>query len=143
MILHNAKHLARGINLIKNSKITIGSITVDGGRAQLKALSFEWDGSLRNRYIDDSEYIKKILVNHCLCHKINNAYKHAYDKSDDINSLVDSIREVADICREHIADIKEVCPSVQLTRWIIDYDVCNFILKHQEETRQLILRFFV
>ena len=57
-----AELLARGINLIKNSKIVIGSITVDGGRAQLKALSFEWTGSLRNRYIDDGEYIKKFML---------------------------------------------------------------------------------
>ena len=67
-----AEHLARGINIIKMAKINICSITVDGNRAQLKALSFEWDGSIRKRYIDNGDFIKKIMLNHCLCHKINN-----------------------------------------------------------------------
>ena len=127
-----AEHLARGINFIKFNKISIASLTVDGNKAQLKALAFDWVDSLRNRYIDQDEYINHILVNHCLCHRINNAYKATYSKSADLRSIVDHLRNLSEECRSHPEDIHEVCPKVQLTRWVVDFDICQFILNHQQ-----------
>ena len=70
-----AEHLARGIDFLRINNIPVGSITVDGNRAQLKALSFTWSNSLRRWYIDHDDFMKRIIVNPCLCHRINNSYK--------------------------------------------------------------------
>ena len=126
------EHLARGINFLKTNKIPIASLTIDGNKAQLKALSFDWRDSLRNRYIDSDDFIKHILVNHCLCHRINNAYKRAYNLSPELKTVVDHLRQLSEDCRKRPEDVLDTCPSVQLTRWVIDYDICCFILNHAQ-----------
>ena len=130
------EHLARGLDLLRISRIPVGSITIDGNRAQLKALSFSWKDSLRNRYVDHNDYIKHILVNPCLCHRINNSYKSAYRNSEKLKEVVDNLRTLAKLCREHPADVLDVCPSVQLTRWLVDYDICCFILNHRQRIKK-------
>ena len=126
------EHLARGINFLRINKIPIASLTIDGNKAQIKALSFEWRDSLRWRYIDTNDFIKHILVNHCLCHRINNSYKAAYKKSTSLKTIVDHLRDLSRQCRNHPEDVLDVCPSVQLTRWVVDYDICSFVLNHSQ-----------
>lgn len=130
------EHLARGLDFLRINKIKVGSVTVDGNKAQLKALSFTWKKSLRNRYIDHDEFLKHILVNPCLCHRINCAYKAAYNKCDELKEAVDMLREIAVECKDHPADVLDVCPSVQLTRWVVDYDLCTFILNHKQRIKK-------
>lgn len=130
------EHLARGLDFLRINKINVGSVTVDGNRAQLKALSFTWKKSLRNRYIDHDEFLKHILVNPCLCHRINCAYKSAYGKCEELKEAVDMLRGIAIECKNHSADVLDVCPSVQLTRWVIDYDLCTFILNHKQRIKK-------
>ena len=130
--------LAHGLFFISNNNINIGSITVDGNYVQLKALSFNWKNSLRNRYIDSKGILKHIIVNNCLCHRINNCYKKAYSKDDDLKTAVDYIRDVSRQCKENISDVLDVCPSVQLTRWVIDYDICTFIINHAQRIRKFL-----
>ena len=124
------EHLARGLDFLRIARIPVGSITVDGNRAQKKALSFEWKDSLRRRYLDHDDFLKHILVNPCLCHKINNAYKASYKTSVDVLIVVDYLRDLCEQCRKHPEDILCVCPKTQLSRWVIDYDLCTFILNH-------------
>ena len=130
------EHLARGLDFLRINKINVGSVTVDGNKAQLKALSFSWKKSLRRRYIDHDDFLKHILVNPCLCHRINCAYKSAYRNCEELREAVDMLREIAVECKEHPADVLDVCPSVQLTRWVIDYDLCTFILNHKQRIRK-------
>ena len=126
------EHIAKGVNFLKINKIPVASLTIDGNRAQLKALSFEWEDSLRNRFIDENEFIKKILINHCLCHRINNSYKAAYGNNIELKVVVDNLRDLCNKCRSNPEDVLSLCPSVQLTRWVIDYDICTFIINHHQ-----------
>ena len=127
------EHLSRGLEYLRISKIPVGSLTVDGNTAQLKALSFKWSKSLRRRYIDHDDFVKRMIVNPCLCHKINNAYKRACRNCPELCKIVKSLRLLSEDCREHPDDIKGVCPRVQLQRWIVDFDICSFILDHAEQ----------
>ena len=131
------EHLARGLDFLRINNIPVGSITVDGNRAQLKALSFTWPDSLRRRYVDHNDFMKRIIVNPCLCHRINNAYKRAYNWTVDLLLTVDNMRDISEECRKRPQDVLGVCPKVQPTRWIVDYDICSFIIEHN----QLIQRF--
>ena len=124
------EHLAHGIFFISNNNISIGSITVDGNLAQLKALSYDWNDSLRHRYIDDKDILKHLIVNKCLCHRINNCYKCSYSHNEHLKQAVDYMRQIAAECRDNIGYVLDICPSVQLTRWVIDYDICCFIINH-------------
>ena len=124
------EHLAHGIFFISNNNINIGSITVDGNLAQLKALSFEWNDSLHHRYIDEKGILKHLIINKCLCHRIHNCYKSAYSHNEELKQVVDYIRGIAIECRANINHVLDICPSVQLTRWVIDYDICCFIINH-------------
>ena len=91
---------------------------------------------MRNRYVDHNEFIKHILANPCLSHRINNSYKLAYSKSKELKKIVVILRSLAAACKEHAADVLDVCPSVQLTRWVIDYDICCFILYHKQRIQK-------
>ena len=101
------EHLSRGLEFLRINKIPVGSITIDGNRAQLKALSFDWINSLRHRYIDHDDFSKHILVNPCLCHRINNAYKAAYRNSQDLQTVVKLISQIASEMKENI-EIKDL-----------------------------------
>ena len=50
---------------------------------------------------------------------------------------VDHMREISEECRKRPQDVLGVCPKEQPTRWIVDYDICSFIIEHN----QLIQRF--
>lgn len=127
------EHLARGLDFLRINGIPVGSVTVDGNTAQLKALSFTWKNSLRRRYIDHDDFMRRILVNPCLCHKVNNAYKMACKKCPELGGNVSRLRALCSECRQHPNDVKGVCPNVQLQRWIIDYDLASFIIDHADQ----------
>ena len=84
---HYTEHLAIGLEFIRINNIPVGSITIDGNRAQLKALSFDWVNSLRHRYKEHNEFTKHIIVNPCLCHRVNNAYIASYRKNETLKKL--------------------------------------------------------
>lgn len=130
------EHLARGLDFLRINNIPVGSVTVDGNKAQLKALSFTWPDSLRRRYVDHNDFMRRIIVNPCLCHRINNAYKRAYNWTVGLLLAVDHMRDISEECRKRPQDVLGVCPKVQLTRWIVDYDICSFIIEHNQQIQQ-------
>ena len=130
------EHLAHGIFFISNNNISIGSITVDGNLAQLKALSYDWNDSIRHRYIDEKDILKHLIINKCLCHRINNCYKCSYSHNEHLKQAVDYMRQIAVECRDNICYVLDICPSIQLTRWVIDYDICCFIINHVQRIQK-------
>ena len=84
-------------------------------KRSLKHFHFHGRKCLR-RYIDNDDFLKYILVIPCFCHRINCTCKSAYRKCEELKEAVDMLREIAVECKEHPADVLDVCPSVQLTR---------------------------
>lgn len=132
------EHLARGLDFLRINQIRVGSVTVDGNTAQLKALSFDWSDSLRRRYIDHDDFMKRILVNPCLCHRVNNAYKAACKKDILLNYVVENLRRISNKCRDNRDKLSAMCPKAQLSRWIVDYELCSFILNHVDQVDAII-----
>ena len=69
------------------------TIVVDGGTAQKKALSLSWKGSIYN--ITNNQIIRKIIPVPCICHRINNAYKHAFKSCKFLKAVLTKIREIS------------------------------------------------
>lgn len=132
---HYTEHLARGLEFLRINNIPVGSITIDGNRAQLKALSFDWLNSLRHRYKEHNDFTKHIIVNPCLCHRVNNAYKAAYRKNKSLRVIVNNMRALSQLCRNCPEKVNGVCPKIQDQRWIIDFDICDFLLKHYAQIK--------
>ena len=132
---HYTEHLAIGLEFIRINNIPVGSITIDGNRAQLKALSYDWLNSLRHRYKEHNDFTKHIIVNPCLCHRVNNAYKAAYRKSESLKKIVNNMRALSQLCRSCPEKVNGVCPKIQNQRWIVDFDICDFLLKHYAQIK--------
>lgn len=132
------EHLARGLDFLRINKIRVGSVTVDGNTAQLKALSFDWSDSLRRRYIDHDDFMRRILVNPCLCHRVNNAYKAACKDDILLERVVENLRRISNECRNNRDKLSAMCPKAQLSRWIVDYELCSFILNHVDQVGEII-----
>lgn len=106
----------------------IGSIIIDGSKAQINAIHQILENSKDNTF-------KKIIVIPCLCHRIQNALTMCVKNQKDkhlyvINSyIVKAMYQNANI-------IKAICPSHISTRWIYDYDIVKFIVDHRLKISQ-------
>lgn len=62
-------------------------------------------------------------MNPCLCHWINCGYKSVYRKCEELKEAVDMLRGFAAECKDHLADVLDVCPGVQQRiRKFFDFD---------------------
>ena len=115
-------------------KIKIASVICDGNRAQKKAFSYEWGLSLR--FKDD--FLKRIIYIPCICHRLDNAYKYHASHDETLKNIVENIKSYPRILNDHIEEIGAKCPLAVSTRCIYDFDVLNFIIKHQNKTKSFI-----
>lgn len=109
---------------LKKYKIMIGSIIIDGSKAQINAIHQILENSKDNTF-------KKIIVIPCLCHRIQNAITMCVKKSKKINTFMSSIHILSKQCIKNANIIKAICPSHISTRWIYDYDIVKFIVDHR------------
>lgn len=111
--------------------------TFDVNTAQLTPLSFDWSDSLRRKYIELSDFMKGILVNPYLCHRVNNAYKATCKKDFLLGYVVKNFWRINNKCSDNHDNLSEICPNTQSSRWSVDYELCSFILNHVIELKIL------
>ena len=115
--------------------MNVGSCICDGNRAQKKAFSFSWEGSLRFK----NQWLKSIIFIPCLCHRIDNAYKYHASHNEALKILVSRIKTYPQVINEHKNEIGAKCPPAISTRWIYDFDILDFIFKHKESVEPHII----
>ena len=135
---HYIKAIPSGLRQLILSKVNIGSIVIDGNKAQLKAFSPSYKKSLYN--VSDIDF-KKILIIPCLCHRINNAFKRVAMQDRELNELLKLLYDISDKCRENQDYIGTICPKHEDTRWIYDYDIVKFLMVHKDKVSDLIEKF--
>ena len=69
----------------------------------------------------------------CLCHLIDNTYKAACKNSQNLQTVVNELQDIGKACRENPKIVNGICPNIQNQRWIIDFGICSFILKHANQ----------
>ncbi|EAX64579.1 hypothetical protein TVAG_600920, partial [Trichomonas vaginalis G3] len=102
-----------GLKAIHDCHVQIGCVIVDGGTAQLAALTGKDNSILA---LSKVQWMKEIIVVPCICHRVHNAYKAAMNHPA-ISPLKDQLLEVAEICRQHVEVFGSRCPSNVETRW--------------------------
>lgn len=122
-----------GLYELDKYKIQVACVVIDGQLAQTKSFSKQYSGSIPN--IASKDWIKKIIVAPCLCHKVQNAYKTATKKCEELNHLVKLFRNYGEIILKEKLTHKK-CPKHIETRWIYDYDILNFLNKNEKEINQ-------
>lgn len=103
-----------GLKAIHDCHVQIGCVIVDGGTAQLAALTGKDNSILA---LSKVQWMKEIIVVPCICHRVHNAYKAAMNHPA-ISPLKDQLLEVAEICRQHVEVFGSRCPSNVETRWV-------------------------
>ena len=129
-------HLLNGLAAINRYGIQIASVIADGNKAQKKAFSFKYKGSLRK--LELYPWLKKIIYIPCLCHRTNNAYKNVIVHNESLVDYANSIRDLAETLKEHRKELGKTCPGFVSTRWIYDYDIADFILKYKGEIEKYV-----
>lgn len=119
--------IPKGLFPLTVFKIKIGSVVIDGQKAQKKAWSPKFKGSiLFNQNIENSQ---NIIVIPCLCHRVHNAYKRVAKTNQKLKDLVEILHSISKTCHENESSIGAVCPQHIDTRWANDYDIVEFIIK--------------
>ena len=57
----------------------------------------------------------------------------AIKRDSELSSIIDHIHYLSKICNSNIQTIGATCPTHISTRWIYDYDIIEFIIKHKFE----------
>ena len=130
------KSLNEGLDEITKYSISIASVVTDGNSAQEKALSIRWDKSLYNNTND--EWKKKILIIPCICHRIQNAYKNGIKKDKRIQNCVAHLHNISDVLCSNADEIGGICPRHIDTRWLYDYNIYDYIEKHETKIRKYV-----
>lgn len=126
--------LLKGFEYVMRENLMVGSIVVDGNKAQLKALG-SGPGMLRARLGDQgrSGQLSRYIIVPCACHKLNNSYKHLVAASTAISSFTQALRDLG----KEINDSREPdlpsCQTFVSTRWLYDADIIAYIEKHQNQ----------
>lgn len=123
--------IEHGFQNISNYKIRIGNVIVDGSKAQLKALHYIVHESKKFKWT------RRLIITPCLCHRIQNALKMAIKNNKNLERIIKSIHDISAKCLEMTSLIGHVCPTHVSTRWIYDYNIAEFILKHQAKINEL------
>ena len=101
-----------------------------------KAFSFHYEKSLR--FLEGYSWLRSIYFIPCLCHRTNNAFKKTILHDRSLYDFVQTLHNIADECKAHKNDLGKVCPTFVSTRWVYDYGISLFIIKHIDEIRKFI-----
>ena len=126
--------ILNGLSAIKLYKVNIASCICDGNKAQKKAFSFAWTESLRFK----DSWLKGIIFIPCLCHRIDNGYKYHVTHDPALKEIIERIKSYPAILNEHRNEIGAKCPPPVSTRWLYDFDIIAFILKHKDKAHKYV-----
>ena len=126
--------LLNGLSSIHRENIRIGCVVCDGNLAQKKAFSAKWDGSLRN--LKEYPYLAHIIFIPCLCHRTNNGFKNTIKQIPPLAAFQEELHSLAQACKYNKKDLGKTCPTFVSTRWVYDYDLAVFIVKHRDQITQ-------
>lgn len=76
--------------------------------------------------------MKQLIVVPYLCHKIHNSFKNAVIADADLSNIIDILHKISHYCNSNKEKIGYICPSHISTRWIYDYEIVEFIIKHED-----------
>ena len=96
--------------------------------------AFDWGLSLRFK----EDWLKFIIYIPCLCHRIDNAYKYHATHSPELQAITSNIKNYSKVLSDHKNDIGSKCPSPITTRWLYDFDILEFIIKHKDSTQKFV-----
>ena len=125
----------QGLSQIIKYEIKISTIVIYGNLAQKKALDRSWSGSVQSKTTNNE--LKKLIIFPCLCHRINNAYKHTYNNSQDLKKIVDEIRNISFILQDE-KSLSFLCLNFINTRWIYDFDILIYIYENKVEIENIL-----
>lgn len=126
-----------GLQEMDSYHISFAALIIDGGTGQEKALNDDDPASLFNR--TDIQWVQKLLVIPCVCHRVNNAFKRACSKEDNgINEMIDFVHSLPGRLNEHTRDIGATCPKHTSTRWTCDFFIADFVINHREKCSQFV-----
>ena len=129
--------IATGLAIISKSEIMIATLTVDGGTAQEKALKRGDPASLFSR--TKKNWIKKLIVIPCVCHRINNSYKSVCLKEDKSKEMSRWLQSAPDIINKDSSKVGAKCPQHCNTRWLCDFYIADFIKKHMNQIKNKVM----
>lgn len=125
--------LSNGLREIHSKNIQIGCVVVDGGTAQWSALCGQRNSILQ---LSKHEWMKKIVVVPCVCHRLHNAYKFVLN-SHAFEPLRQAILHIIDVCLANVKLLGAACPKLIETRWISMMAPLFFIKQHIAQVSQL------
>lgn len=128
--------LLQGLTNINDCNIKIGSCVCDGNTAQKKAFSYQWPESIR--FVKGESWIQDIIFVPCLCHRINNSYKMVVKHNEYIETIINTIRSIANDCKQRKAEIGLTCPTYISTRWLYDFDIMEFLIVNRQQVTDVI-----
>lgn len=123
--------LQNGFLEMASHEISIGSVVVDGGTAQLKALGNQ-PGMLRSKLPKRGPLgkLRHYIVFPCACHKLNNCYKTACQNLKPLSDFVTEVRSIAESLRSPTSGVR--CPQFISTRWLYDASIIKFLEENRE-----------
>ena len=128
--------LDQGLGNLALHGITLGSVVADGNMAQKKCFDLSWSESLR--HVSTHSSLRSVIFIPCLCHRVDNALKNHSKKCPNVHQLTEHLHQIAYQCREHKIAIGAICPSHVATRWVYDFDILEFIRRHDSKIRAYI-----
>lgn len=125
--------IRKGLRFINAADIKIGCVVCDGNTAQKKAFNHDWKGSLYRKNVTG---IKNVIFVPCLCHRLHNAYKNQVSHIKELKEIVTHLHATASTVHDNFEDIGPGCPTHCETRWLYDYDILNYLLKHSQQIKK-------
>jgi hypothetical protein len=123
-----------GLIELSRYALSLSAVICDGCLAQKKAFSPKWRASIP-RTAGDYGWMKKIFFIPCLAHRVHNAFVNAIRKNEEIKQLSEAIHAASSALVGHEIEIGGKCPTHVSTRWIYDFDICEFLIIHKENCR--------
>ena len=80
----------------------------------------------------NKKWLKQLIIIPCLCHKVNCSFKNAVKGDKNLANIINIIHNISEECLANSNVLGAVCPTHINTRWIYDYEIVEFIIKHKE-----------
>lgn len=105
---------------------------MDGGTAQLKALTDP--SGVADEFAADGPfaYLRELFVFPCANHMLNNAYKDLC-KNEIFAKDIQRLRDAADYLSKSTHAVFRHCPKHITTRWLYDSAIMHFLTKHSRQ----------
>ena len=131
--LQYAASLHSGFLDLFRYRLNVGTVVVDGGTAQMKALGPKKD-MVRDRLLKQKipDEIVRFITFPCACHIINNCYKKLVEDSQAFRNFIEGIREVSNAIHR-APDCNLHCPQFVSTRWVYDASIIRYLVQHKDE----------